>query len=77
MLDAERDHGFDVAVVDALHRHHVDLDAVETGLAGAGEAAEHLVQTVAAGDAADAVVAQRIEADIDAVDAGVAQRLRL
>ncbi|MNZ96002.1 hypothetical protein D3C78_1151780 [compost metagenome] len=54
VLDAERDHGFDVAVVDTLHRHHVDLDAVETGLAGAGEAAEHLVQAVAAGDAADA-----------------------
>jgi len=77
LLEVARDVG-DFVLVRALHDDRVDLDRAEAGFGSGVDAFEHLADTEAkAGDAAEDVVVQRLDADRDPVEAGFGKGLRL
>ena len=75
VFHAEGHHGVNIAIVHALHRHHVDLDPFETCLACGTQAVEHLLQAVAAGDLLHALATQRIQAHVQPHHACISQSL--
>ena len=65
----------DVGVRDAANADGVDLDGMKARLPSGGDAAQHPFQAVAAGDLAEALRVERVQADVDAAQAGVEQGL--
>ena len=69
---APGDEVVDLAVVDALERHGVDLDLQPGGLGGV-DAVHHLGEAAPAGDAGELVGVERVERDVDPADAAVGE----
>ena len=72
-LQAEVQQFHGLVVVVAGHEHRVDLDRRETRGVGGVEAAQHVVETIPAGQQAVGGRANGIEGDVDAVEAGVGE----
>ena len=69
---APMDHPGDLVLVQALERHHVDLD-LEACACGGFNSAENLPEVAPPGDVPEPVGITAVEADIDAPDAAVEQ----
>ncbi|EAP99159.1 hypothetical protein JNB_03285 [Janibacter sp. HTCC2649] len=60
-------------VVDAPHRHRVDLDGHQPGFAGRLESGLDVLQPVAPGQVGELLGVDRVQADVDPVETGSGQ----
>src|SRR6185437_11544450 len=67
-------HRLDLVLIDAAHRHHVELD-LKPDLDRRIDAIQHVGESAAASDRGEAVGAEGVERDIDATHAGDGEAL--
>ncbi|KAK0360660.1 hypothetical protein LTR94_026427, partial [Friedmanniomyces endolithicus] len=73
LRDAPVEHRGNVVLVQALQRNHVDLHS-QPCVARGGDTVQHLRDIAVAGDEAEAIGVERIDADVQAADSRVIQR---
>ena len=74
VVERQRGEVGDLVVVEAAHHHRVQLDRRQAVLLGGADAVEDLADVAAAGDAAEAVGVEGVDADVEAVEPGGGER---
>ena len=69
-IPAKRGHRFDLELVDAGDKDHIDLGPLEPRFPGRGDAAHHVFDIAAARDAAVFFRIERVQGDVEPVEPG-------